>query len=103
MKGEDTDHVKSYVRALKQVGEANPGLFADPSRIWNMDETEVSGEFGEHERVFGPSSTCHAGFKASEGRGTGKHLTAVIIASAAGHVLPPFFYIRGLQQDGGVV
>lgn len=51
----------------------------------------MSGEFGIHTCVFGASSTCHDDFKASEGRGNGKNLTAVIIASAAGYVFLPLF------------
>lgn len=92
---EDVTHVKTLKTMLETVFRGHPDIKDDPSRVWNLDETQVSGEYGEKVKVFGPASSCHGGFRSSKGRGTGKHLTALVIASAAGEVLPPFFVFEG--------
>ena len=98
LQAESTEHVTTFKTALEKLQNDHPGIFDDPARIWNMDETEVSGAFGKREKVFGPSKTNHGGFKGVVGTGTGKHLTAVVATSAAGHVLPPFFIFEGVYQ-----
>lgn len=46
--------------------------------------------------MFGPSNSKHAGFVSqTTGSGEGRHVTAVIAVSAAGHKAPPFFIVQG--------
>ncbi|CDF32934.1 unnamed protein product [Chondrus crispus] len=99
LKGESFKHLKTFEAALKQVSKANPGIFEKPEFIWNLDETKVSGEHGQNVKVFGSSDTSHGGFRSTNAvAGTGKHLTAVVVSSAAGHVVPPFFILAGVNQ-----
>lgn len=95
---ETADHLQGYVRALRQVESNNPGIFDDPRYVWNMDETDVSAAQGERLRVFGPSQTNNGGIRGTSGDGGGRHLTAVVIANAAGDVLPPFFIFAGVKK-----
>lgn len=45
-RAEDPAHLLSYKSALKEVEMIHPGIFADPSRFWNIDETAVLTEMG---------------------------------------------------------
>lgn len=38
---EDAEHLKSFSKLLTIIEERNPGIFADPCRLWNVDETAV--------------------------------------------------------------
>lgn len=96
LKGENYEDVKTYADALERIAAANDGIFDSGDRFWNLDETKVDGEFGHKTKVFGSSGTHHGGFRASAtSAGSGKHLTAVVVASASGRKLPPFFVFAG--------
>ena len=43
---ENETHVDSLRITLMQVAKKHPDIFEDPRRIWNWDETAVSGELG---------------------------------------------------------
>lgn len=55
-KAEHRDHLISYADVLKEVERRNSGTFTDPSRMWKIDETAVSTEFGKKKKAFGPSA-----------------------------------------------
>lgn len=95
LNAERFDHVQTFETALKKVGEINPGIFDNPERLWNMDETKVSAEFGQRQKVFGSSDTHHGGSRANNGGKCGKHITAVLAVSASGRKVPPVFIISG--------
>ena len=44
---ENEAHVDCLRTTLIQVAKKHPGIFEDPRRIWNWDETAVSGELGK--------------------------------------------------------
>jgi len=98
LRAECFSHVNSLVRALKNVAADYPGIFDSPSRLWNVDETKVSSEFGERQKVFGSANTHHGGSIASRVAGGGKHVTAVIAISAAGAIAPPFLIVAGKNK-----
>ncbi len=50
---------------LKDVEKSNPGILSDGDRVWNMDETSISCEFGKRTKGFGSSQTHHGGFVSS--------------------------------------
>ncbi len=50
---------------LKHVEKSNPGNLSDGDRVWNMDETSISCEFGKRTEGFVSSQTHHGGFVAS--------------------------------------
>lgn len=96
LKGEDFLHCKTYEAALRMVEEKIPGMFNDPLRLWNMEETNVTAENGKKKKVFSPADPHHGGFQvATTGSGSGKHITSVIAASPSGLVAPPFFIVAG--------
>lgn len=95
LRGEEYSHVRTYEVALRTVEKETPGIFKNPSVLYNMDETSVDSEFGTKIKVFGPSNTNHGGFNASSTNGKGKHVTAVISCSAEGQKPPPFFIVAG--------
>ncbi len=50
---------------LKYVEKSNPGILFDGDRVWNIDETSTSCEFGKRTKGFGSSKSHHGGFVAS--------------------------------------
>ena len=96
LKGESFEHVQTYAHALRQVEKETPDIFEDGDRFFNLDETAVDGEFGHKVKVFGSADTHHGGFRVSSANsGTGMHVTAVVVTSASGRKLPPFFVFAG--------
>lgn len=91
---ENYDHVASFSEALSNVEKDFSGIFKDPDRLWNIDETAVSCEFGRKVKVFGPSATHHGGYKASTAAKMNKHITAVVAFSASGRKTPLFYRFR---------
>lgn len=61
LKGESYHHVKTYADVLKRVDNDFPGMLQDADKIWNMDETAVSAEFGRKFKAFVSSNTHHGG------------------------------------------
>ena len=59
-----------------------------------MDETCVDGEIGRRIKVFSSANSHHGGAIANV-KGSGKHLTAVLIASASGQRAPLFAIAGG--------
>ena len=59
-----------------------------------MDETYVDGEFGHRRKSFSSARSHHRGFQAVQ-KGSRKHLTAVITASALGKLVPLFSIAAG--------
>ncbi len=95
-RGESFDHVGGFFKILKHAEKSNPGILSDGDRVWNMDETSISCEFGKRTKVFGSSQTHHGGFvESSTGSGSGTHGKAVIAVSASGRKTPPFFIVQG--------
>lgn len=64
--------------------------------MWNLDETNVDPDLGKKIKVLCDSSTHHGGSRPAGG-GSGRHVTAVVAASASGKVCPPVFIIQGKQ------
>ena len=92
---ENYGHVYTFVQVLKAVQSEFPGIYFEPDRLWNMDETSVSTEFGEKEKVFGASDTHHGGFRSISSNRSNKHITAVVAVFASGRKTPPFFIMTG--------
>ncbi len=46
-RGEDFDHVEGFFKILKDVEKGNPRILSDGDRVWSMDETSISCEFGK--------------------------------------------------------
>lgn len=61
-----------------------------PQRIWNIDETEIPGEFGSKTKVFPDAGSNRSRSRIKIGNWKRKHLTSIVIFSAAGELLPPF-------------
>lgn len=58
--------------------------------VFNFDETEVGGKHGKLIKAFVSADTLFGGYNMGFKK-SGKLLTAFVISSAAGKVLPPFF------------
>ena len=91
---ESSEHVNTFDKRLADVEKRHPGIFHDPRRLWNMDETHVDGEFGRRIKTFTDASSHHGGFK-SVHKGSGKRVTAVLAASVSGHITPLFCIAAG--------
>ena len=59
-----------------------------------MDETHVDGEFVHRKKRFSSSKFHHGGFISTQ-KGSWKHLTAVLVVSASGHLAPLFAIAAG--------
>ena len=94
----DQAHLLTYKDRLLEVAEDHPGILEDPTRIWNMDETEVSGEVCTKRRAFARADGNSGAGRQSVTYNDGKHLTAFIIANANGDILPPLYLFQGVQQ-----
>lgn len=57
--------------------------------IWNMDETAFTGEYSTKFKTFKLRKTSNSGYSAQKVKGTGNHLTGIILENADGRVLPP--------------
>lgn len=91
LRAEDPEHLGSYKTVLEEINNLHPGMLKDPSRFWNIDETAVLSEKGRKRKVFGPSCSHQGGFVSQQtGSGEGRHVSAVVAVSAAGHTTPPF-------------
>lgn len=98
LKGEQYHHVEGYFRELHRINNRFPGILNDGDRVWNMDESAAETEFGKKTKSFASSRTHHGGScSAKSSVGPGKHVTALIVASASGHKAPPFFFVAGCQ------
>ena len=91
---ENLPHISSLKRALQQVEHDYPGIFSEPSRIWNWDETAVLGEYGKKVRCYA-SATTHSGGARRSIRDSGKHVTAGIAVAACGSIAPLFLIASG--------
>lgn len=89
------EHVCTFKKALQSVEERHSGIFSDPERVWNLDETAVSPEFGRKVKVFSPSGSHHGGSRAQRGTKSNKHVTALVAVSASGRRAPPLFIVSG--------
>lgn len=81
---------------MEDINARFPGIVDEGDRIWNLDETNVDPEFGRRVKVLCDSSSHHGGSRPAS-TGTGRHVTAVVAASASGRVCPPFFLVQGKQ------
>ena len=99
LRGENFDHVNTYATVLKNVLSDYPGIFDNGDYVWNMDETQVDGEFGERKKVYSPADTHHGGFIATKKHaGDGRHVTVVMAVSASAKKAPPFFIVEGKRN-----
>lgn len=53
------EHVLSFFNAFKSVKEINPIIFANPDRIWDVDETAIPKEHGKLAKVFSRFDSHH--------------------------------------------
>lgn len=98
-RGENYEHVKTYVDVLRHLDRDFPGMLHDGDRVWNMDETSVDIEFGQKLKAFVAANSHHGPAKVSTTvSGGGKHVTAVIAISASGLLAPPFSLPRGIIE-----
>ena len=103
LKAESRKHFQAFLTVLKNVDRLHPGLFGDPDRIWNVDETAVDATNGNSKKVFCSAASHHGGFAASSGaNGPNKHITAMVAVSASGCKTPPFFsyQVSGIWDRG---
>lgn len=91
--------VNTLKTALQEVFRNHPQIQNDSRLIWNMDETAVTGETGRKVKVIASRDPEKVATRAKKGKGIGKHLTAVVIANAAGVVLPPLFIFEGKKEQ----
>lgn len=94
LKAENHEHVMTFAEQLRAVEQRHPGIFTDPDRLWNMDETHVDGEFGKRRKGFTDARSHHGGFMSVQ-KGSGKHMTALLTASASGKLAPLFAIAAG--------
>jgi len=92
LSAENYEHVQTLEKALREVENNSPGILSDPDLIWNMDETNVDGEYGQREKAFVGSHDHHGAFRSSTKKPS-KHITAVIAISASGRIAPPFLLL----------
>ena len=71
-----------------------PGIFSEPSRIWNWDATAVMGEYGKKVRCYASAAT-HSGCARRSIRDSGKYVTAGIAVAACGNIAPLFLVASG--------
>ena len=91
---ESYQHVKTLKDTLEEVFRKHPSLRTNPEAIINVDECEVATAFGERSKSLVPNSSRNGECK-QKIIGSDKHVTAVIAASAAGRLAPPFFVVAG--------
>lgn len=82
------------IRSLKECEKLNPGILSYHEMIFKLDETEVCGQHGSMRKVFVSADRHCGGYNMSFSK-TGKRLTACVISSAAGTMLPPFLIFEG--------
>ena len=93
---ENYEHVYTFQKVLQDVEKSNLSIFDDGNRLWNVDETVVDAGYDEHVKKLSSSDSNHGGFRAeTASSGKGKHVTALIYATAYGIFLPPFFVVIG--------
>lgn len=98
LKGELLSHVQTYEKVLRTFAQDYPGIFNDGLRVWNMDMTHVSAEYGRKKRMLCSAASHHGGFLPSSlSPSNGRHITVVLAVSASGLLAPPFFIIAGLR------
>lgn len=88
------EHFATLERELRKIEAEDPSLFLDPRRIWNWDETAVSGEYGRKTRCYA-SSTSNSGGARRSVRDPGKHVTAGLAVAACGNIAPLFLIASG--------
>lgn len=93
-KGERFEHVEPFYAIVEKIGSEHYGLLTNVDLIWNIDETKVDAEYGKRVKVFSDANSHRGGSRAAAG-GSGRHVTAVVAASASGRVCPPFFIVEG--------
>lgn len=69
----------------------------DPRLVWNLDAIHVNGYYGMKTEVFAETQRNSELYRVSEGDNVWNHLTSVVIASAAGDVLPPILIFEKNQ------
>ena len=89
LEAENPAHVLTLKLAFEKIEQDHPGIFSDLRRIWNWDETAVSGEYGRKVRCYTSSST-HSGGSRRSIKDAGKHVTAGIAVAACRNIAPLF-------------
>ena len=85
---------------MQQVADFRPGILENPSFVWNMDETAVDSTFAKQRRAFTAAGKPSGGYRRVKSTyGVSKHITAVIAASAAGRITPPFIIVAGKRRN----
>lgn len=92
---EGSSHIETLKSAFQTISTANPGIFDDASRLWNVDETEISAENGQVVKVYSCASSHHGGARSQSFSGRSRHVTAVVAVSASGEKTPPFIVVEG--------
>ena len=80
---ENVAHVGTLKDVLLQISEKHPGIFDEPNRLWNWDETSGLAEFDTRIRTFTSATSHHRGRHLAVEE-HGKHVTVGIAASASG-------------------
>ena len=83
LKAKNYYHVETFGKQLKRVQQRHPDIFEDPDRLINLDKTPADGELGRRYKVLGSAKTPHGGSIANK-KGSGKHLTVIIIDAVSG-------------------
>ena len=96
LKGESYSHVQTFFDELVKIKKRFPGVLEDGDRVWNMDESSVETEFGKKTKSYAEARSHHEGScPVRSSSGLGKHMTAIIAASASGRKAPPFLFVAG--------
>lgn len=90
-KDENYENVKKLKTALEFVLHKHQVLKQYRRLVWNLDETDVSGEYGLKTKVFTDTQGKSGGYRFLKGKCIGKHLPVVVIAQTANDVFPPIF------------
>lgn len=92
------EHVVTFKNALQSIEAKHSGIFSDPDRVWNLDETAVSTELGRKTKAFCPSGSIQGRSRAQRGRKSSRHDSALVPISASGRRAPPMFVVSGKRM-----
>ena len=95
LKGKSYNHVQTFFDELVKIRKRFPGLLEDGDRVLNIDWSTVEKEFGKYQIICGGSLPPWRVLPSKVIIRTGKHVTAIIAASAYGRKAPLFFFVAG--------
>lgn len=101
LKAENVEHVLTFETALKEVEADYPGIFSDPRRVWNVDETDINSTKVAKEKRFSATASKEGASVADGYAGSGKHVTLVVAINAAGQNVHAYFLVDGIYHMTG--